>query len=185
MLAGWADTRAGTADTGKVDVLVARVPGDLPRASALPTAAPAPPPVPSRADRRLLGACTHGPPVDSRRSPVAVVRSFVSALDADDLFRAYGYLDPRWRSGHAPVRIPHPFVSFAGEYHTLTCARLAGAELYDRSEDGRWATFRIWFAARRGGGPTRLGIGIVWTHSDTARAPWSVMGFWTRELATR
>lgn len=114
-----------------------------------------------------------------------MVGSFVSALDARDLRRAYGYLDSRWREGRGPVRAPHAFGPFAASYRSITCARLAQADSYDRSEDGKWNTVRAWIAVRRGDGPTRLMFGNFWTHSDTARPPWSLIGFWTRELAAR
>jgi hypothetical protein len=182
MLASWVDTRAGSAATGKVDVFVRRVPSELPEPAALPRAGAPPPPQPSRADRRLRGGCLRGPRIDSRSSPLAVVRSFVSALDRGETARAYGYLDRRWRRGRGPVRAPHPFREFRSRYRSLSCLRIAAAESYDRSEDGKWNTFRLWAAARRENRPTRLLFGLVWTHSDTAGPPWSIIGVWTREV---
>ncbi len=185
VLAAWADTRRGTRDTGKVDILLTRVPGALPPAHALRPAPNPPPARASRIDRRLRGGCSSGPRYDSRGSSLAVVRSFLSALERGELQRAYGYLDARWRKGRAPVRRPHLFAEFSASFRALTCARLALAESYDRSADGEWNTFRVWVAARRGSGSARALFGLFWTHSDTSRAPWSLMGYWARELPAR
>jgi hypothetical protein len=182
VLSAWADARTGSRAEPKVDVMLAPVPSELPSTGPL-SAAPRPsPPRVSQAEMQLRGECSVGPHVDSRDSSLELARSFFSALGAGERERAYSYLDPRWRHGEHPVRAAHSFDDFEAQYASLTCARVARLDSYDRSEDGKWNTIRAWVAARRGGGRTKLMIGNLWTHSDTARAPWSLMGFWTREV---
>ena len=181
--AAWVDTRRAVNDRPRADLNFGAVPETLPAPIPLRTARIPGRAEPSRTTLRLVGPCVSGPAVTSRRSSLAVVRSFVSAIDRGELRRAYSYFEPEWRRGTAPVSAPHPFDPFARRYRSLSCARLARADSYDRSEDGRWNTFRVWIAVRDANRPTRLMLANIWTHSDTARAPWSIIGFWTQVLA--
>jgi len=183
VMAAWADTRTGSRDTGKVDILVSRLPSDLPAARQLRTASAPSPSGPLQPARRLVGECGRGPLVDSAGSPANVVRSFLSALDRGESRRAYGYLHGRWRLGRPPTAEPHPYDRFARATVPLSCVRPAAVER--RGGDAHWQVLDTYSAVRRQGGPTRLLIGSFWVYSGTGRAPWRIMGYWTHELPAR
>ncbi|MBA2385067.1 MAG: phosphatase PAP2 family protein, partial [Actinobacteria bacterium] len=179
--AAWTDTRAGSADTGKADILLASVPGDLPAAQRLARAPAAPQGKPPQLEKRLVGGCAAGPLVDSRRSAEAVVRSFLSALDRRQTRRAHSYLDRRWRLGRPPTKAPHPHDRFVADYGSVSCLRPGTVQAL--GGDRHWRLFDTYSAVRRREGEDQTLIGRFWAYSDTGRAPWSIMGFWTRELA--
>ena len=179
-LAAWSDTRMSVRRIPRADVFYAEVPEGLPDARPLEAAPKAPPPRAARIDRRLRGECASGGRVDSRASHGAVLRSFVSAIDGGELRRAYGYLDQSWKRGGAPANRAHPYGELVRDFGSVSCARLAST--MGGGEEG-WRTTMTWIAVRRASGPTQLMIGTFWARRNGAT--WSLMGYWTRDVARR